>query len=485
MVWSNAKCMDNSTTARRGDFLIPLLTVVSDAAAIELAFLFSYWLRFRSSVFDWLGFVREDMPPLSLYVVGSVFVILVWLMLFESRRMYGARRNVNLSDELVTIVRVVTFGMLIVLSATFFYRAISFSRVVFVLLWGTSITFIFIGRAILQAYERSLHAAGEHLQPAIIIGSENQANQVYRRLNRHASFGFDILGYFADTPAGLSADLARAPYLGTIGDAGTFIRDHQIQLAFIAVRSQEHPKLFELIGECEGLNIEFMMVPDVLEVLTSQMKVRELEGIPFLKIKSIPFSPWGRIAKRLFDISFSGLVLLCSLPLTLLIALLIKIDSRGPVLFRQKRVGLDGNEFTMFKFRTMRVGSEKSDTEAGLGIKNDPRRTRFGRFLRTTSLDELPQLLNVARGEMSLVGPRPERTRLVQEFQEIVPKYLDRHRVKTGLTGWAQVNGLRGDTSIEDRIKYDLYYIENWSLAFDFRILMRTLRAALHSKETE
>ena len=477
--------MGNPSTARRGDFLIPFLTVVADAVAIELAFLFSYWLRFRSSVFDWLGFVKEDMPPLSFYLIGSVFVIFVWLMLFEARKMYGARRSINLSDELVTIIRVVTLGMLIVMSATFFYRGISYSRVVFGLLWATSITLIFIGRVILQAYERSLHAAGENLQPAIIIGSESQADQVYRRLNRHTSFGFDILGYFADAPAGEGADLARAPYLGAISEAGTFVREHHIQLAFIAVRSQDHPRLFELIGECEGLNIEFMMVPDVLEVLTSQVKVRELEGIPFLKIKSIPFSAWGRIAKRAFDITISAFVLLVSLPVTLLVALLIKLDSRGPVLFRQQRVGLDGNEFMMFKFRSMRVGSEKTDKEAGLGIKNDPRRTRIGRFLRTTSLDELPQLLNVLRGEMSLVGPRPERTRLVKEFQEVVPKYLDRHRVKTGVTGWAQVNGLRGDTSIEDRIKYDLYYIENWSLAFDFRILMRTVRAALHTKETE
>ncbi len=477
--------MANDRTSRRGDFLIPLLTVVADAVAVELAFLFSYWLRFRSSVFDWLGFVREDMPPLSLYLLGSIFVILVWLMLFEARKMYGARRNVNLSEELVTIIRVVTLGMLIVMSATFFYRAISYSRVVFGLLWGSSIVFIFIGRAILQAYERSRHAAGQNLQPAVIIGSESQADQVYTRLNRHMSFGFDVLGYFADAAAGGTTALGRAPYLGPIGVAAPYIREHGIELAFIAVRSQDHPRLFELIGECEGLNIEFMMVPDVLEVLTSQVKVRELEGIPFLRIKSIPFSAWGRIAKRAFDLAVAGVILLLTLPLTLLISLLIKLDSRGPVLFRQQRVGLDGKEFAMLKFRSMRVGSEKTDTAAGLGIKNDPRRTRIGRFLRTTSLDELPQLLNVLKGEMSLVGPRPERTLLVKEFQEVVPKYLDRHRVKTGMTGWAQVNGLRGDTSIEDRIKYDLYYIENWSFGFDFRILMRTLRAALHTRETE
>jgi len=169
----------------------------------------------------------------------------------------------------------------------------------------------------------------------------------------------------------------------------------------------------------------------------------------------------------------------------LLIAVLIRLDSPGPVFFRQKRVGLDGREFSMLKFRSMVADAHHRDREAGLGMKNDPRRTRIGRILRATSLDELPQLFNVLKGEMSLVGPRPERTHAVESFQESVPKYLDRHRVKTGMTGWAQVNGLRGDTSIADRIKYDLYYIENWSLAFDVKILIRTLRAAISTRELE
>jgi exopolysaccharide biosynthesis polyprenyl glycosylphosphotransferase len=226
-------------------------------------------------------------------------------------------------------------------------------------------------------------------------------------------------------------------------------------------------------------------VPDVLEVLTSDVKVSELEGIPFLKIKSIPFTAWGRISKRAMDIVVSGTLLAILSPLLALVAALIRVDSRGPVLFRQQRVGLDGKEFTMYKFRSMRAGADLFDREAGLGVADDPRRTRFGKIIRATSLDELPQLFNVLKGDMSLVGPRPERSHFVQEFQSYVPKYLDRHRVKAGVTGWAQVNGLRGDTSIAERIRFDLYYIENWSLAFDLKILMRTLRAALHPGENK
>lgn len=470
-------------TQRRSDLLIPFLNVVLDAAGIEAAFLLSFWLRFRSSLFDSLGFVGDAGPPIQSYLIGSAVVILAWLMLFDARAMYRARRSVNLSDELVNVVRVVSQGMLIVLSAAFFYREFSYSRVAFATIWALSIIFIFSSRAAVQAFERAQYRRGRHLQQAILLGGDALANQVYTRLEGHASFGFHITGYFAERRAHDELDLARAEYLGTLSQAPAYIRDRRIELAFIAVRMKDQQALFDVIAECEGVNIEFMMVPDVLETLTSQVRLRELEGIPFLRIKGVPFTVWGRIAKRTFDLVVSALTLLLASPVLLAIAVAIKLDSRGPVLFRQQRVGLDGREFTMLKFRSMRTGSEAFDAGAGLGIRNDPRRTRVGAFLRRTSFDELPQLYNVLRGDMSLVGPRPERTRYVEGFRHVVPKYLDRHRVKTGVTGWAQVNGFRGDTSIEDRIKYDLYYIENWSLTFDIKILLRTLRAALMSRE--
>jgi exopolysaccharide biosynthesis polyprenyl glycosylphosphotransferase len=228
-----------------------------------------------------------------------------------------------------------------------------------------------------------------------------------------------------------------------------------------------------------------MMVPDIMDILTSNLRMAEYEGLPFLRLKRNPITMWGRITKRIFDVVVSSVTLIVLSPAFLVIALFIKLDSRGPVFFRQKRVGLDGSEFTMYKFRSMAQGSERFDAHARLGIRNDPRQTTVGSFLRRMSLDELPQIYNVWKGEMSLVGPRPERTQFVEEFQQVVPKYLDRHRVKTGLTGWAQVNGFRGDTSLEERIRYDLYYIENWSLAFDIRILLKTLRASLVSRRLE
>ena len=340
---------------RRGDLLIPLMSVLGDAIAIESAFLLAYWIRFRSALFDWLGFDRGPAPEVSGYLVGSAVVVIVWLMLFEARRMYRARRSVNLSDELINVIKVVSLGMLLVMSGAFFYRDFSYSRVVFALLWILSTGFIFTARAAVQAFERAEYRRGRHLQHVIILGGNGLANQVYTRLQGHSSFGFHIGGYFADAPAPQDLPLARAAYLGTIQQGPAYIRTQKIELAFIALRSSDHQRLFDFIGECEGVNIEFMMVPDMLEILTTQVQLRELEGIPFLRIKGIPFTVWGRITKRAFDVCVSGLTLLFLSPVYLLIALLVKLDSRGPVLFRQRRVGLDGTEFTMYKFRSMKV----------------------------------------------------------------------------------------------------------------------------------
>jgi len=471
------------STPRRGDLLIPSLLVIFDALAIEAAFVLAYWLRFQTAVFAPFGFQETGSPPFSGYLTGSLFVIAAWVVLFNARKMYGARRNVNLSDELINVVKVVSLGMLIVMSAAFFYRDLSYSRVVFGLLWVFASSGIFFGRALVRALERRLYRRGRHLQRAIIVGNDDLAEQVYTRLHHHPSFGFQIAGYFSDAPADTSRRLSHSTYLGTVAETPGYIRAHGIDLAFIALRSSDHPRLFDLISECEGMNIEFMMVPDLLDVLTSQVRVRDLEGIPFLRLKGIPLTTWGRITKRVFDVAVSLVILVTLSPLLLLVALAVRLDSRGPILFRQKRVGIDGREFTMYKFRSMVLGAEQFDEEAGLGIRNDPRRTPVGRFTRRFSLDELPQFWNVLRGDMSLVGPRPERAHVVRGLVGTVPKYLDRHRVKTGLTGWAQVNGLRGDTSIEERTKYDIYYVENWSLGFDIKILLRTVRAALFAPE--
>jgi exopolysaccharide biosynthesis polyprenyl glycosylphosphotransferase len=473
--------MAEESSTRRGEVLLPLLFVLSDAIAIEAAFLLSYGLRFDTPVFLWLGFHGETPPPFHNYFLTSIVVIAVWLLLFQSRQMYRTRRNVILSDDLLTIVRVVSFGMLLLMGAAFMYRDFSYSRSFVGVLWGLSIALLFIGRTLIHVGERSLYRRGIHLQRAIILGTAPPAADIFRRLHLHASFGFRVVGYFAAGPAG-EASAVGAPWLGVLDAAPAFIRTQGIERVFIAMPPGEKSDLMNLVHACEGINVEFMMVPDLLDQVTSRVRVNELEGIPFLTLKSIPLTTWGRIAKRTFDIAVSAVLMALLLPLAAVIALLVKGTSSGPVFFRQQRVGMDGRTFTMYKFRSMRIDAEQQSGPVWTK-EHDPRRTGIGVFLRKTSIDELPQLFNVLRGDMSLVGPRPERPYFVDQFKSLVPQYLDRHRVKAGMTGWAQVNGLRGDTSLEERIKYDLYYIENWSMVFDVKILLMTLRATLNVSE--
>src|SRR5512140_2246088 len=240
-----------SAQTRRGDVLIPLLTVLSDVVTIEASFLAAYWLRFVSPVFAWVGLGVEDTPPISGYLLGSAFVIVLWLILFSSRSMYGARRAVDLTDELTNVARAISIGMVVVMRAFFFCRGFSYSRVVFILLWALAIVLVFLGRAAVLGVERRYYRRGKHLQQAILIGSDALADQVYTRLNGHPSFVFSIVGYFAPRKAARGLAISRAPYLGSVGKAPDYIRSQGTELCFIALRSKDHPSLFTLISECE------------------------------------------------------------------------------------------------------------------------------------------------------------------------------------------------------------------------------------------
>jgi exopolysaccharide biosynthesis polyprenyl glycosylphosphotransferase len=470
---------------RRNDILIPACTVLSDIIAIEAAFLVSYYLRFQTSFLRFLP-LTEAVPPLQAYVVGSLVVIPVWVLLFNSRKMYGARRNVAPVDDLLAIFRTVTLGMMIILTAAFFERSFSYSRVVFVLLWATAILILFGGRMVIGVLERWLYRRGRELRNAVIVGSAEIANQVFTALGVHPLLGYRIVGYLSVEPCAEGSPLAAAAYLGRLEEIAGIVQRERIELVLVALGSGQQQHLPMVVQECEGINIEFMLVPDFIHTMSSPMRVTEIGGIPFVRLKGVPMTSWGRLIKRSFDVIVSLLLLLILSPFLLCIASLIRLGSRGPIFYTQTRIGIDGRKFEMIKFRSMVQDAEKASGPVWAG-GDDPRQTAVGRFLRRTSLDELPQLFNVLRGDMSLVGPRPERPYFVEKFSQEnagesirVPKYLDRHRLRTGMTGWAQVNGLRGKTSIEERIKYDLYYIENWSFGFDLKILLRTVGVFFH-----
>jgi len=467
-------------TNRRNDFLIPLLAVLSDVLAIESAFVLSYWLRFDSPLTSWFP-VELGVPPLDAYLYGSFFVIPAWVFLFKSRGLYRPRRTVHFSEEFFPIVRVVVVGMLIVMAAAFFYRAFSFSRLVFGLLGLSSVILISFGRFFVMKFEQWWYSTGKDTKNVVLVGSNTTAARVYETIVNHPSLGYRFLGFFSAGTRG-SLGKTKAVYLGTLTKVSKFVRSNNVDVILIALSYKDHPRLLDLIRECEGLNTDMLMVPDLVDLMTSRVRVTELEGIPFLQVKEAALSTWNQIVKRWFDAGTAIVVLLAASPIMLLIAVVVKLTSPGPVFYYQERIGLDGKPFNVMKFRTMRADAEK-ETGPVWTQRNDPRTTLIGRLLRRFSLDELPQLVNVLKGEMSIVGPRPERRFFVERFRKQIPKYLDRHRVKTGMTGWAQVNGLRGNAPIEERTKYDVYYVENWSLAFDLKIISKTLRAVLFGKD--
>jgi exopolysaccharide biosynthesis polyprenyl glycosylphosphotransferase len=460
------------------ELLIPFIQVAADALAVVGAFLFSYWLRFNSPLTDLVP-VTKGFPGFEAYALSSLAVFFAWAFVFKSLGMYGPNRNAGSVDEMWLICKGVTLGMLIVTSATFFYRGFSYSRVVFALIWAAAVLFLFIERVIVIKIETHFHLKGKHLLNGLIVGSSPWSATLLDRVRRNPGFGIDIVGYVGRNPL-LRKKVA---CLGSLTHIRELVERHKIDAVFVALSENENALLDDCIHACAGLNIAFYMIPHSLELMSSRIRVHEIGGVPVLKIKEAAIVGWNAVFKRTFDLALSALVLLLSCPVFLAIAAGVKLGSKGPVLYRQERVGLDGLDFDCLKFRTMYMDAE-SRTGPVWAQADDPRVTPLGRFLRRFSLDELPQLVNVIRGDMSLVGPRPERPHFVEQFQKRIPKYLERHRVRSGMTGWAQVNGLRGNVSIDERTKYDVYYVENWTLLFDVKIILKTMGSVISGENS-
>ena len=466
--------------SQKAELTIPLLNILSDIVAIEAAFLLSFWIRFQLTPFVKLIPYQGEIPPVKGYIILSIIMIPVWLLIFHSRRLYRLKRVVFIFDEFFLLARLSTFAIIFSFGLIFFYRVFPYSRVVFILIWLFSIIFITIGRYFVLKHEKNLYNKGRGLKDALIVGSTQAAFDIYKNFKNHKYAGFNIIGYINDSDG--ENFLPDSQRLGDYRDIVDIIQNRNIETVLVTIPSSQHDKLYELMKACEGENVEFLMVPDFLEVITSSVRVQEIDGIPFLKIKSIPMNVWNRILKRAFDFSFAFIVLLVTSPLFIVLAILVKFTSRGPFFYKQERISMTGKKFQMIKFRSMIVDAEKH-TGAVYVKKGDSRYTPIGELLRKYSLDELPQFINVLRGEMSIVGPRPEREHFINLFKDKIPKYMERHRIKCGITGWAQVNGLRGsDSSIEKRIEYDIYYIEHWSIVFDLKIIFKTIKEMFFSK---
>lgn len=449
-----------------------LLLLTVDAAMVGSAFLLAYTIRFYADLIP----LCHAVPPLAWYTQPLWIVVLVYLLFFRSAGLYSNRRMFKPLEELGAVVHGTTLASIVLMALTFFYRDTSYSRMVVLLGWTLSSLLVTIGRFTLRQALAVCLPQWQRKPRLLILGTGPAAVHVVQRLKGQGSHelvgAVQVLG---GSPEGVR--LEGIPILGQTRDFKQLLATRLVDEAVLAEPELPRTQVMELLTQCEQEMVDFRMVPDLLGLLTTHVGVQNLDGIPLLGLRETPLNdPWNRFLKRAMDITIASLGLLVTAPAWLVIAFSIKRDSPGPVFYLQERVGQDGEIFRMLKFRTMAVGAE--DRTGPIWAKpDDERRTRVGRVLRRWNLDELPQLLHVLKGQMSLVGPRPERPHFVHQFKQHIPHYMTRHRIRSGMTGWAQIHGLRGDTSIEERTKYDLYYFENWSLWLDCKILRRSLAA--------
>ncbi len=451
---------------RRYATAIRLLTVLTDAAVAILAFYAAYTMR---SVVPLP--TRLRLGPFRNYV-GQLFIqvgsLLVTLFFF---RLYHPQRHRSRIDLLYGILSATSIASLVATALSFLtFRADQgITRGLVIYNWGFTIVLLTAGRACVGWLERVLRR--RHPERLLVLGTGETARMILQKTQKR-DLGYRVVGFVDHN--GATGEIAGVPILGTVQDLERLVREYQIQEVIIALPEASHDELLDLISICERGHATVRIFPDLFQIVASELQISDLDGLPLLSVRDVALRGWKLTLKRGMDLIVSATGLIFLSPLMMLIALLIKLESKGPVFYTQTRVGLDGKPFPMLKFRSMRVDAEK-DTGPVWATPDDPRRTKIGAILRRTSLDELPQLINVLLGQMSLVGPRPERPVFVEQFKQVLPRYMERHAEKAGLTGWAQVNGLRGETSIVERTKYDLYYVENWSLFFDLKILVRTV----------
>jgi Undecaprenyl-phosphate glucose phosphotransferase len=458
--------------------------VLADVLATSAAWVLAYALRFHA-LHDLLP-VTKGVPPVSDYLLLLPLMAALWPAVLYFHGLYRPRRGRSRIDELFAIVFSVLIASALTLGATLYVRVYyryqpevsprwEYSQAVFALFVVLDVLLLSAGRSAIRAWRERQWAAGQDAARVVIAGTGELGRTVADALLAHRELGYRVVGFLAEDEA--AQGYAGLPVIGSLETARTTLEMHRCDQLYVALPPEQHGRIVPLVQQLSNECVDVKVVPDVIQYATIKATLEDLDGLPIISLNEVPLQGWNSMVKRLMDIAVSTavLALLILVPVLPVIALLIRLfGGRGPVLLRQERMTLDGKSFHIYKFRTMVDGAEK-DTGPVFATSDDPRRTPIGARLRRHNLDELPQLLNVLLGDMSLVGPRPERPPFVRQFRERIPQYMRRHRVKSGMTGWAQVNGWRGNTSIEKRIEFDLYYIENWSLLLDLKILILTL----------
>jgi len=448
------------------------IKVLVDLVMLAFAFALAYGIRF---------FVLEGevLPPWQDTFTTLGLALVIFPVIFDQSRLYATNRARSHGRELFELFKGVVLGTLVLVAVTYFIRE-RYSRLTVALFAVLAFVLVAGMRMVMRAVLSHARRSGYNLKSILVIGAGSLAAKVVRAVDGHRELGFRVVGLLSRNPIKVGTEIEGAPVVGLIEDSERYLDRHHVDQVVIALPVEEHGLTKRLMEQLALRTVDVKVVPDFSSYVTLYGGIEEFGGLPVVNVQSSPLDGWNPIFKRLFDVLFALVALVLASPVMLVTALLVKLTSRGPIFYGQERMGLDGRTFRILKFRTMRTDAEAGG--AKMASKHDDRRTPIGTFLRRSSIDELPQLFNVLRGDMSLVGPRPERPVFIEAFKKQIPRYHLRHKMKAGITGWAQVNGLRGQTSIEKRIEYDLYYIEHWSLGLDFKILVKTALGGFLSK---
>ncbi len=449
--------------------LINRLTLVIDAFVIAASYLFAYFLKFESGLL-----LYDEGLSVRTYMTALYFLVPGYLILYSKLDLYNTRRASGRKRELLNVIKANTLGAIIFMVILYLINQPDFSRQMIFIFWGVCICLETAVRNMMRALMMFWWKKGYNLKYVLLVGYSGSAQSYINKILLNPQWGYVIRGILDDNTE-RGTEYKGIKVLGTIDNLPLILPENKLDEIAITLPLGQYGRLKEIVGQCEKSGVHTKFIPDYAGIIPDRPYTEDIQGLPVINIRHVPLTnTLNSVIKRVVDIVGSICAIIIFSPVMIVSAILIKATSEGPVIFAQERVGLHNKPFQMYKFRTM---IEQTETEEAKGwtTKNDPRVTKVGWFLRRTSLDELPQLFNILFGQMSLVGPRPERPQFVEKFREEIPRYMIKHQVRPGLTGWAQINGLRGDTSIEKRIEHDLYYIENWTLEFDIKILFLTV----------
>ncbi|MCR5720062.1 MAG: undecaprenyl-phosphate glucose phosphotransferase [Lachnospiraceae bacterium] len=446
------------------------LLVVIDAVIIAVSFILAYLIKFNIMSKD----VNVGVLPGKDYFKLLLFIIPGYIFLYYKNLVYIPRRTMANKDEMVAIFKANVMGVAALIVVIYMVlKEINFSRSLMVIFFGLNVSVTGLYRCLLRNTLKGMRSRGYNLKHVLLVGYSRACEAYINRILDNPQWGYHICGILDEhIPAGTMYKGIKV--LGTMGNLEYILPENKLDEIVVSLALKDYELLESIVAMCEKSGVHTKFIPDYNSLIPTKPYTEDLLGLPIVNIRHVPLTNTGNmILKRIVDVCGALCAIILTSPIMLLCALLVKLSGPGPIIFKQERVGLHNKPFYMYKFRTMKVQSQSEEKKAWT-VRGDPRVTAVGKILRCTSLDELPQLFNILKGDMSLVGPRPERPLFVDKFKEEIPRYMVKHQVRPGLTGWAQVNGYRGDTSIKKRINYDIFYIENWTLGFDIKILFMT-----------